>query len=181
MTAGHATSTPTDETVVPALHADHGDALFAYSLQLASGDRQRAEDLMRETLVRAWRHTGVLNLLERRSVRTWLLTTARNMSIDELAQRSSGTPEVNNDPFPARAGTDEAGRGVEARVMAEALDRLAPVDRKVLVECFYRGRSVAEAATRLGVPPGTVKSRTYNALRALRLALPDVPGSNSSA
>jgi RNA polymerase sigma-70 factor (ECF subfamily) len=43
--------------------------------------------------------------------------------------------------------------------------------RRVLVETYYRGRSVAEASVELGVPPGTVKSRTYYALRALRLVL----------
>jgi RNA polymerase sigma-70 factor (ECF subfamily) len=39
------------------------------------------------------------------------------------------------------------------------------------MECFYQGRSVAEAAGRLGIPPGTVKSRTHYALRALRVVL----------
>jgi len=43
--------------------------------------------------------------------------------------------------------------------------------RAVIVETYYRGRSVAEAADELGIPPGTVKSRSYYALRALRLAL----------
>ena len=41
----------------------------------------------------------------------------------------------------------------------------------MLLACYYRGLSVAEAAARLGVPPGTVKSRTHYALRALKLAL----------
>ena len=49
-----------------------------------------------------------------------------------------------------------------------------PSHREVLVECFYLGRSVADAANRLGIPPGTVKSRTYYALRALRLVLAEM-------
>jgi RNA polymerase sigma-70 factor (ECF subfamily) len=52
-----------------------------------------------------------------------------------------------------------------------ALLGLSPEHRAVLVECYFRGASVAEAAQRLGIPPGTVKSRTHYALRALRLAL----------
>ena len=69
---------------------------------------------------------------------------------------------------------DETDRAVEAWTVAEALNRLSPSHREVLVECFYAGRSVAEAAQRLGVPPGTVKSRTYYALRSLKVALEEL-------
>jgi len=53
----------------------------------------------------------------------------------------------------------------------EALDRVSPEHREVLVELYYRGRSMAETAKELGVPPGTVKSRSYYALRALRAVM----------
>ena len=59
-------------------------------------------------------------------------------------------------------------------VVADALTRLSPEHRAVLLECYYRGNSVAEASRRLGVPEGTVKSRTHYALRALRLALEEM-------
>ena len=59
-------------------------------------------------------------------------------------------------------------------VVAEALTRLSSEHRAVLLECYYRGRPVSEAAQRLGVPVGTVKSRTHYALRALRLALEEL-------
>ena len=55
--------------------------------------------------------------------------------------------------------------------VAECLSALSPDHRAVLLETYYRDRSVAEAAEILGIPQGTVKSRTYYALRALRLAL----------
>ncbi|WP_353650020.1 sigma factor-like helix-turn-helix DNA-binding protein [Nakamurella sp. A5-74] len=58
--------------------------------------------------------------------------------------------------------------------MAEALQRLSDEHRQVLVECFWMGRSVSEAAQVLGVPVGTVKSRTYYAMRALRSALTEM-------
>jgi DNA-directed RNA polymerase specialized sigma24 family protein len=55
--------------------------------------------------------------------------------------------------------------------MLAALQTLSIEHRVVLLECYYRGASVAEAAKTLGVPAGEVKSRTHHALRALRQAL----------
>ena len=156
-----------------AMVAEHGDALYAHALRLASGDRQRAEDLVQETLLRAWRHPEALNP-DRGSVRAWLFTTARNLAIDSWRRRSVRVGEVITDALPESLTDDETDRTVEAWLIAEALGRLSPVHREVLVECFYRGRSVAEASARLGVPPGTVKSRTHYALRSLRLVLEEM-------
>jgi len=156
-----------------AMFAEHGDALYAHALRLASGDRQRAEDLVQETLLRAWRHPEALNP-DRGSVRAWLFTTARNLAIDSWRRRSVRVGEVITDALPESLTDDETDRTVEAWLIAEALGRLSPVHREVLVECFYRGRSVAEASARLGVPPGTVKSRTHYALRSLRLVLEEM-------
>jgi RNA polymerase sigma-70 factor, ECF subfamily len=162
-----------DEELVRTLYAEHGDALFAHALRLVGGDRGRAEDIVQETLVRAWRHPDLLDP-DRGSVRAWLFTTARNLSIDAWRRRSSRAPEVITDTLPETSAVDEADRAVEAWLIEEALQRLTPAHRQVLVECFYRGRSVADAAARLGVPPGTIKSRTYYALRALRLVLAEM-------
>lgn len=154
-----------------ALHEEHGNALLAYALRLCNGDRQRAEDLVQETMLRAWRHPESMDP-SRGSVRAWLFTTARNVAIDNWRRREARVAEVVTDQLPERdSGWDETDRAVEAWVVAEALRRLSPAHRQVLIECFYRGCSVAEAAARLGIPPGTVKSRTHYALRALRVAL----------
>jgi RNA polymerase sigma-70 factor (ECF subfamily) len=59
-------------------------------------------------------------------------------------------------------------------LVADAITRLSTEHREVLLECYYRGRPVAEAARVLGVPVGTVKSRTHYALRALRLSLEEM-------
>ncbi|MFB9236994.1 sigma-70 family RNA polymerase sigma factor [Plantactinospora siamensis] len=157
-----------------ALHDEHADALLAHALRLVGGDRQRAEDLVQETLLRAWRHPEALDP-GRGSVRGWLFTTARNLAIDAWRRRSARVGEVVTDNLPEPPqGPDEADRAVEAWTVAEALGRLSPTHREVLVECFYLGRSVAEAAARLGVPAGTVKSRTHYALRSLRLVLAEM-------
>ena len=69
------------------------------------------------------------------------------------------------------ADADAADRYVVAWAVGEALQRLSSAHRQVLTECFYQGRSVAETAARLGIPPGTVKSRAHDALRSLRVVL----------
>jgi RNA polymerase sigma-70 factor (ECF subfamily) len=69
---------------------------------------------------------------------------------------------------------DAAERAVEAWTVAEALGRLSQAHREVVVECFYQGRSVAEAAHKLGLPVGTVRSRAHYGLRSLRAALDEM-------
>jgi RNA polymerase sigma-70 factor (ECF subfamily) len=160
-----------EAALLRSLHEEHGDALHAYALRLCQGDRQRAEDLVQETLLRAWRHPTAMDPSQG-SVRAWLFTTARNLAIDAWRRRNVRVSEVVTDQLPEPLpDVNEADRAVEAWTIAEALNKLTPAHREVLMECFYQGRSVAEAATRLGVPPGTIKSRTHYALRALRVVL----------
>ncbi|HEV2087649.1 MAG TPA: sigma-70 family RNA polymerase sigma factor [Cryptosporangiaceae bacterium] len=155
------------EQVLRALHDEHADALWAYALRLTGGERARAEDLVQETLLRAWRQTDTLDPA-RGSVRAWLFTTARHLAIDTW-RRPASRLEVVTDTVPDNRGVDEADRLLQSWLVAEALSRLSAEHRTVLLECFYAGRSVAEVAERLGIPPGTVKSRTHYALRALKL------------
>jgi RNA polymerase sigma-70 factor (ECF subfamily) len=163
-----------DAELLRALQDEHGEALYAHAVRLSGGDRQRAEDLVQETLLRAWRHPESLDP-GRGTVRSWLFTTARNLAIDAWRRRSVRVGEVVTDMIPEPPpSADEAERAVEAWTVAEALGRLSETHREVLIECFYEGRSVAETAARLGVPPGTVKSRTHYALRSLRMALDEM-------
>lgn len=165
--------TADDAEVLRTLHAEHGDALFAHAVRLCDGDRQRAEDLVQETLLRAWRHPEALDP-DRGSARAWLFTTARHLAIDAWRRRTARVGEVITDALPEPPPVDETERAVEAWTIADALAKLSEPHRRVIVECFYRGRSVAEAATVIGVPPGTVKSRTHYAMRALRLVLEEM-------
>src|SRR5438034_7821678 len=97
--------TAADEDLVRTLYAEHGDALFAHALRLTSGDRQRAEDLVQETLLRAWQHPEALDP-SRGSVRAWLFTTARNLAIDAWRRRSVRVGEVITDAPPELAEVD---------------------------------------------------------------------------
>jgi RNA polymerase sigma-70 factor (ECF subfamily) len=163
-----------DAELLRVLQEEHGQALFAHAVRLSGGDRQRAEDLVQETLLRAWRYPDALDP-ERGAVRSWLFTTARNLAIDAWRRRSARVGEVVTDVIPEPPpSADEADRAIEAWTVSEALSRLSLSHREVLVECFYQGCSVAEAAARLGVPSGTVKSRTHYALRSLRVVLDEM-------
>ncbi len=155
-----------------ALHDEHAAALWTYAVRLAGNDTGRAQDAVQEALLRAWRHPEVLDP-SRGSARGWLLRTVRNVLIDDWRQRQA-RPEVVTDELPDVASPDTADSAVQAWLVADALRRLSGPHREVLVECFYRGASVTEAADRLGVPTGTVKSRTHYALRALKLALEEM-------
>jgi RNA polymerase sigma-70 factor (ECF subfamily) len=158
-----------DASLLTAMHDEHGAALWSFCLRLTGNDRQRAEDIVQETMLRAWRHPESLDET-RGSVRGWLFTVARHIFIDQVRSRRSH-PEVVTALPPERPGDDSTDQLLLTWVVAEALSTLSPDHRAVLVECYYRGRPVAEAAERLGVPPGTVKSRAHYALKALRLAL----------
>lgn len=164
--------TTSDVELMKALHDEHAAALWSYCVRLVSGDRARAQDVVQETLIRAWRHPAVLDQSER-SARAWLFTVARRLVIDDWRSRRAH-PEILTDTIPEARTDDGTDRLLQSWVVADALHQLSDDHRQVIVECFYRGRSVAEAARQLGIPEGTVKSRTHYALRALRLVLEEM-------
>ncbi|GCD88255.1 RNA polymerase sigma factor [Nocardioides sp. LS1] len=154
------------------LHDEHAAALWGYCVRL-TGDRTRAEDVAQETLLRAWRSFGALDA-KQGSVRAWLFTVARNIVIDEWRTRRTRTETVVAEPPEPGDPVDDTDQLLLSWMVADALDRLSTEHRAVILECYFRGLPVAEAARRLGVPPGTVKSRTHYALKALRLALEEM-------
>lgn len=154
-----------DEDLVRSLYEQHGRSLLAYATRL-TGDRGAAEDVVQETLIRAWRHADSLSE-EKGSVRGWLLTVARNIVTDRARARAARPREVEQ-AVAALVHGDHSEGVVDTIVVMDALHHLSPKHRSVLVELYFHGRSVAQTADRLGIPPGTVKSRTYHALRALR-------------
>jgi RNA polymerase sigma-70 factor (ECF subfamily) len=158
------------EDSLRALYDEHAPVLLAYALRLTDGDRNRAEDIVQETLLRAWRNLDRLDE-DARPVRPWLFTVAQRLAIDAHRARRVRPPEVGDAALSAVPELDRMEGTLDRLIVADALNALSPDHRAVIVETYYRGRTVAEAARVLGVPPGTVKSRCYYALRALKLAL----------
>ena len=154
------------------IYADHGAVLLAFASRLCQGDRQRAEDIVQEVLVRAWRHPEISDS-PAQGERAWLMTVTRNVAIDGFRARQARPTEVGDGSWAesAEPTDDEIDRAVQAWTVTAALDSLTPAHREVIVETYFHGRSVAEAAAALGIPPGTVKSRAFHALRALRAHL----------
>ena len=159
-----------EDAALRALYEQHAGPLFAYALRLTGGDRGRSEDIVQETLLRAWRHPQALDP-ERGPVRSWLFTVARNIAVDAHRARKARPQEVGDEALAVVPAVDEIEQALDRWLIADALATLSVEHRAVLVETYYRGRSVAEASATLGVPAGTIKSRTFYALRALRLAL----------
>ncbi|MGW7821070.1 sigma-70 family RNA polymerase sigma factor [Streptomyces puniciscabiei] len=172
--SGNGTISTTDEELLRALYAEHAGPLFHYVLRLTSGDRQWAEDVVQETLLRAWQHPAAFDP-ERGPARAWLCTVARRLVIDAHRARQARPAEVGGDALDRAAeqtpGEDRIEQALQSWAVADAIRTLSADHRAVLLETYYRGRTVAEAARVLGIPPGTVKSRSYYALHALKLAL----------
>ena len=146
----------------------HRDPLFGYVLRRTFGDRQLAEDITQETLLRAWQRSGTVHATTA-AIRPWLYAVARNLVVDNYRARQSRPAEVSDERVAERPTTDDQiGAALLAHDMAAALARLSEPHRTVLIEVYYRERPMAEVAVTLGVPLGTVKSRVHNALRALR-------------
>ncbi len=157
-----------DEELVRALYKEHAAPLLAFVQRLMNGDRALAEDVVQETLLRAWRHAAELSA---DAVRPWLFTTARRLVIDAYRARSARPAEAPPDALSTAVAADSIDAALSAAVVIDAMQALTPAHRAVLIDAFYRGRTAAEIAVERGLPAGTVRSRIFYALRALRLAL----------
>ena len=158
-----------DERDVRAAYAAHAGELYGFAVR-SLGDGGLAEEAVQETFLRAWR-AGERFDPQIGSLRTWLFAILRNVVIDLGRARSSRPPLADGGIEPAVEPFEEA---LLSWQVEEAMRRIGEQHRRVLVETYYRGRPYAEVAAELGVPEGTVKSRVYYGLRALRVVLEEM-------
>lgn len=161
------TSTHRDE-ILRQIMREHREMLMSYCIRLTGGDRQLAEDVVQETFIRAWQRADRLTD-ELGSVRGWLKQVAHNIAVDQHRAARRRPQETVLDAVAEPPGTDDDTPGVLNRmVLDRALHTLPDEHRTALVETFLRDRTAVQAASRLGVPAGTVKSRVFYGLRRLR-------------
>ena len=155
------------------LYRSYAGELYGFALN-ALGDRGSAEEVVQEVFTRAWRHAEAYDPT-RGSVRTWLYQIARHAIID-MRRRASVRPALAlHEP---REEEDPEGLSIERAMLgwqvAGAMEKLTLEHRQVIRLAHVQGLSVREIAERLGLPEGTVKSRTWYALRSLRLVLEEM-------
>ncbi len=162
------------DAVVRGFYEQNAPFVLTYVTGLLN-DRHLAEDVVQETMLRAWRHCGRFNA-DKGSVRGWLVRVAHNIAMDKLRMRRSRPIEVPETSGPEPHVGDHADAVVTAMHIRQALARLSPGHRDVLEQVYMNGLTAGEAAVTLGIPEGTVFSRAYYGLRILRRELGVPPG-----
>ncbi len=163
--------------MIAALYADHGRDLRRFAERL-TGDHGRAEDIVQETMLRAWRHPETVDG-HTGNPRAWLYTVVRHLAIDQHRARGARPPETAGlAALAGRAAPDQLDAAITRWDLATVLASLKPCHRDLLTTRYLRDRSIDEMAANLHVPAGTVKSRLSAARDALRQRLQPAAPSN---
>jgi RNA polymerase sigma-70 factor, ECF subfamily len=153
------------------LYRRYARPVFGFALRRL-GDRGRAEDAVQETFASVWRSAGSYKP-ERGPGAPWLYAVARNAIVDRARSRSEPAAEV---PEAADDGPGPAERAEQSWVawrVHRALEELPEREHEVIALAYWSGLSQSEVAEYLGIPIGTVKTRTRSALARLAEVLGD--------
>ncbi len=166
-----------DEDELHATYRLYGAEVYRFVLR-GLGDAGAAQDVTQETFLKAWRHAARYDP-KLSSLRVWLFGIARNTMIDH-ARAAGVRPWQSNlvDPPGVRqlgeAAADDTERLLDSWVVEEGLRRLADHHREAIVQTHLRDRPYEEVAAELGIPVGTLRSRVFYGLRALRAAMDEM-------
>jgi RNA polymerase sigma-70 factor, ECF subfamily len=160
-----------DAAAFAALYDRHGRAAYSLAYRMM-GEKQAAEDLVQEAVLKVWRSSGSYRA-QRGSVRTWILSIVRNRGIDHLRSRASRrrtqekveTQAPTSQPSEAFSETWRNSQGEQVRA---AMSALPPEQLKILELAYFSGYTHVEIATLLDVPLGTVKGRMRLGLNKIR-------------
>lgn len=165
-----------DSSAVAALFDSYGDLLLSVA-QRVLGDPRDAEDVVHDAMIEAWAQAATFEP-ERGSVRSWLVVRVRSRALDRqraLRRRREDAADGGVDESIADVRGEDPTLSADRRRVVLALEGLRPEWRDVLLLAHWEGLSASQIAVHLGLPVGTVKSRTAAALRALRAAVGVAP------
>lgn len=153
----------------------HGSEIYRFAVR-QTGDEAASQDIVQEVFLRGWRSADRFDP-DLASLRVWLFAIARNVIVDH--HRTVGArpwlrgltdqPDVSATPV-----ADHADGLVHEWVVRDALERIGAEHREALRETYLRDRPYAEVAEELGIPVGTLRSRVFYGLRALRVVLDEM-------
>lgn len=161
-----------DRRAFEALYRRYARPVFGLALRRL-GDRGRAEDAVQETFASVWRAARSYRP-ERGPGAPWLYAVARNAIVDNGRLRREPPVETPQDAADAETAADRAESGWVAWRVHRALAELGENERTVIELAYWGGRSQSEIAELLGIPLGTVKTRTRTGLARLAAVLEDV-------
>ncbi len=160
-----------DAQAFAVLYDRHSRTSYSLAYRMM-GEKQAAEDLVQDALLKVWRGAGSYRM-ERGSVRTWILSIVHNRGIDQL--RSLASRRRMQDKVEASAPTSQASeafaeswRNAQREEVREALGTLPPEQLKILELAYFSGYTQVEIAELLDLPLGTVKGRMRLGLKKLQ-------------
>lgn len=157
-----------DECALGKLYDRHSRLLFGLMLRILR-DRGEAEEALQEVFLAVWSRADTYSA-SLGSPAAWLVSIARNRSIDRLRARSVRTRvlEAVDEPRPGDNPESSAARSEQAEAIRVALVTLPPEQRELIENAYFLGLTHSELAARFGLPLGTVKTRVRTGLGALR-------------
>jgi RNA polymerase sigma-70 factor, ECF subfamily len=168
-----------DEQALGSLYDRFGTVAYRLALRVVR-DAALAEDVVQEAFLTVWRQAASFDPSRGRAS-TWILMLVHRRAVDFVRNqaRFNALPDQLEGTTPLAVFIESADDDVELREsrreVQAALATLSRSEREVLDLAYWGGLTQSQIATRLGIPPGTVKSRTFSALEHLREALRQGP------
>ena len=156
-----------DRQALRLLFARHQQKMYRFVLRLVANDAT-AEDVVNDVFFDLWRHAASFEGRARLS--TWLLAIARNKALSAMRGRTDQPLDdamAEAIPDPASSAEETLDASQRGTILRQCLEQLSPAHREIIDLVYYHERSVDEAATILGVPAATVKTRMFYARKRL--------------
>ena len=153
---------------VAELYRRYGKRLYRFGVQNLRNEGL-AEEMVQETFVRLWRTASRFDA-DKASVGTYLYVVARSVAAD-IRKRPSSRPLLPVEDVDVPPQPDSVDQILDSMIVREAFETLGPGHAEVIRLAQGEGLTQSQIAERLGLPLGTVKTRTFHGMRALRTAL----------